>query len=99
MQKDLQTAPQTAKNLPAHNLILEERKKLTVSGVLKVESCDEYGAVMQTPVGRLSVTGTSLVMSELSLETGEVQVSGEISDIIYTATRESAGGFLRGLLR
>lgn len=82
-----------------HNLILEDRSRLSVTGVTRVISCDETGAVMETACGRLTVLGQQLSVGELSLETGEVRVSGRIDQLEYTETRQSSGGLLRRLVR
>lgn len=99
MRNEWNEQQQLAKTMPAHHFILEERKKLTVTGVLKVLNCDEYGAVMDTPVGRLQIVGQGLSVSELSLETGEVRVNGEIAEIAYANMQEGAGGIFRRFLR
>ncbi len=99
MRNEQKIVQMAAKTLPAHHFILEERKKLTVTGVLKVLNCDEFGALMETPVGRLQIVGQGLSVSELSLETGEVRVSGEIAELAYATVSEGAGGLLRRFLR
>ncbi len=99
MQQQRSGAGAVVKTMPAHHFILEERKQLTVTGVLKVHSCDEYGALMDTPVGRLQIVGQGLSVSELSLETGQVRVSGEIAELSYTTVHEGGGGLLRRFLR
>lgn len=98
--------PKNAEPLPAaragdapHNLILEDRSRLTATGVTRVISCDEQGACMDTGKGRLTIMGRGLSVSELSLETGEIRVSGRIDQIEYAENRESSGGFLRRLVR
>ena len=35
----------------AHALTLENRARLTVTGVTRIVSCDELGATLQTPLG------------------------------------------------
>lgn len=91
-------APQAKSELP-HNLILEDRHRLTATGVTKVISCDAFSACMDTGKGRLTILGRELSVSELSLETGEIKVSGQIDQIEYAENRESSGGFLRRLVR
>ena len=48
------------KKAPAmpHNLILEDRRTLTVSGVSDVDSFDEQTVVVFTDMGELTVRGT-----------------------------------------
>lgn len=53
-----------------HNLILEDRKKLVVSGVEDVDSFDEQTVVAYTAVGELMIKGEGLHINKLSLETG-----------------------------
>ena len=82
-------------NPPArpHTLTLDNRARLSVSGVLRVLHCDENGATMQTPLGDLTVGGQSIQVSELSVRTGEVHISGKIEYLQYSENKESAGGF------
>ena len=82
-----------------HNLILEDRSRLSVTGITRVISCDETGAVMETPQGRITVLGQQLSVGQLSLESGELRLTGRIDQIEYTETRQSSGGLLRRLVR
>ena len=77
-----------------HRLSLEDRKKLTVSGVEEVESFDEGEIVMRTSLGTLTVSGEDLSVSRLSVETGDVDIQGRILGLEY---EEETGG-RRGLL-
>lgn len=71
------------KIITAHNLILEGRKKLTLSGVTDVDAFDEGRITLYTSAGALTVKGRELHVGELSLENGEMTVEGEISSLIY----------------
>ena len=82
-----------------HNLILEDRHRLTATGVLRMISCDDAGASMETGRGILSITGKGISVSALSLEKGEVHLVGEISEMVYTETHLSSGGFWKRLTR
>ena len=70
-----------------HNLILEDRKKLVVSGVEDVDSFDEQTVVAYTAVGELMIKGEGLHINKLSLETGELTLDGEIASLTYTENR------------
>ena len=82
-----------------HALTLENRRSLTVSGVSRILSYDEASAALVTPLGNLTVGGQGLQVSELSVRTGQVHISGTIEYLQYTENRESAGGLLSRLLR
>jgi len=98
MPKPAETFQQPQPGLP-HHLILEEREKLTVTGVSRVLSCDEQSACMDTAKGRLTITGQRLSVGELSLERGELQLTGRVEQLEYTENRQSSGGFFSRLVR
>ena len=66
-----------------HGIILEERKKLSVTGVEDVDSFDDKQIVMRTVCGDLVVRGSELSIDRLSLDTGEVGVTGLVSELCY----------------
>ena len=70
-----------------HNLILEDRKHLTVSGVSDIDSFNEETAVLFTELGELTIRGSDLHMNKLNVDTGEVTIEGEIHTLVYTDDR------------
>ena len=78
-----------------HNIILEGRAKLSVSGVEEVESFDETEIVMRTVQGSLSVRGTDLHVEKLSLDTGELWVTGTVSQLDYAEVAPSGSLWAR----
>lgn len=80
-----------------HSLTLQDRRQLTVTGVSRVISCDETGAALETPLGNLTVGGQGIQVSELSVRTGEIHISGKIEYLQYAENRQSAGGLLARL--
>ncbi|MDR2655864.1 MAG: sporulation protein YabP [Oscillospiraceae bacterium] len=67
-----------------HHLILEERRLLSVSGVEDIDSFDEQTVVLFTNKGELTVKGESLHINRLNVDTGELNVEGEIHTLIYS---------------
>lgn len=83
-----------SKALPKnHALSLDNRGKLSVTGVEDVESFDETEVVMQTTQGNLTVRGSGLHIGKISLDVGELSVEGLISELVYEETPSSSGGF------
>ena len=66
-----------------HNIILEERSKLSISGVTDVESFDENEISLYTTLGELSVKGKCLHVDEMSLESGNITISGDVKSLVY----------------
>lgn len=81
-----------------HNLMLEERNKLVVSGVTDIGGYDEQTIVAQTEKGELTVKGGGLHIIRMSVEMGELQVEGNIVSLQYSET-EPSGGFFSRLFR
>ena len=81
-----------------HHLILAERETLTVSGVEEVDSFDEAEIVMTTNRGELIVRGSDLHIGKLSLDAGELLVSGQIDELCYI-TAEPRSGFWSRLFK
>jgi len=66
------------------NLVLENRGKLSISGVLDVLSFDDQVVMVETELGLLTVKGENLRINKLSIDTSEVIVEGEISYLAYS---------------
>ena len=79
------------------NLILESRKRLSVSGVEEVDGFDEGFIRIRTCLGALTVRGQGLRVENLSVESGELSVSGEIAELIYEEPT-ARSGLLKRLL-
>ena len=80
-----------------HQLQLDGREKLMVSGVEDVERFDENAIVMSTCVGTLVITGENLHIGKLSLEGGELKVEGRIDSLEYEEDAPVSGGFFSRL--
>lgn len=66
-----------------HNLILEDRSNLNLSGVTDVDCFDERIIRLYTQLGELTVKGRKLHVDGVSLESGDMRISGEIWTIQY----------------
>ena len=66
------------------NIVLENRNKLSVSGVKDVISFDDELVIIETELGLLTVKGNNLKINKLSIDTGDVSVEGEISNLGYS---------------
>lgn len=82
-----------------HNLVLEDRRSLTVSGVTDVDSFDEQNIVAYTSLGELTVSGSNLHINRFSAEVGELAVEGEICAVSYSDNRPTQGGFFSRIFR
>ncbi|MFY9198238.1 MAG: sporulation protein YabP [Acutalibacteraceae bacterium] len=82
-----------------HNLIMEDRRSLSISGVSDVDSFDDQTVVVFTDLGELTVQGTQLHISKLSLEVGELMMEGNISSLSYSDQQPRNVGFFNKVFR
>ena len=79
-----------------HQLVLAEWERLTLDGVIHVDSFDDQEIVLETELGGLVVQGEDLHIKELNLETGNLLVQGYITSVEYLG--DSLGKKSKGLL-
>ena len=79
------------------NLILENRGKLSISGVNDVLSFDDQVVMVETELGLLTVKGENIRINKLSIDTSEVIVEGQIFNLAYSEDdigKKSSGSLL-----
>ena len=81
-----------------HLLNLEDRRRLTATGVLDVDSFDERAVVIMTNLGVLTVEGSDLHINALNVEAGDLAIEGTIDRVTYSDLKEK-GGVFKGLFR
>lgn len=78
------------RNIP-HQVIMENRRDLSVSGVSDVDSFDGETVVAYTDMGALTIKGHDLQIKRLNVESGDLSLTGEIDSLIYTSCTEKHG--------
>ena len=91
--------PSGESGAPAHNVTLQERKKLTAAGVSDVDSFNEETVVAYTALGELTIQGRELKIQRLDVQSGELTVEGEILSLHYTDNQPRGAGFFKKLFR
>ena len=81
-----------------HHLSLENREKMDLVGVIKVESFDSEEIIMDTEMGLLAIKGENLYIKHLNLEQGEVKITGLVMELAYAEHKNRAGGRSKGFL-
>ena len=86
-------------NMPGNiiqNLVLENRGKLSISGVLDVLSFDDQIVMVETELGLLTVKGEELRINKLSIDTQDVIIEGSITSLSYSEKEEKKSTSLLG---
>ena len=82
-----------------HNIILEGRRRISVSGVKDVESFDDCEIVTATSKGILIIHGQELHIEKLSLDSGDVIIEGIVDKLEYEDDVKVSGGLFGRLFK
>lgn len=83
------------------NLILENRERLSISGVIDVVSFNDESVIVDTELGMLMVRGVDLHINKLNIDSSELGVEGEIISCEYSDrdSRSKGGGFFARMFK
>lgn len=85
-----------------HNIIIEERARVSVSAVSEVLTFDENEVILKVKGATLTIKGNGMHVEELSMETGDARISAtSVESIIYSKIdrERSKEGFFGRLLK
>jgi len=74
------------------NLVIENREKLSITGVIDVDSFNDECVVVDTELGILIIRGNDLHISKLNLENAELDIEGDIVSCEYDDKQSKSGG-------
>lgn len=74
-----------------HKILLEQREKITVTGVTDVISFDEECVICETEMGVVVMKGGGLRVSRLNVDSGDLNIEGEIDSLSYEDARRGGG--------
>lgn len=66
-----------------HEIKLNNREELKMTGVSHVESFDEKEIILETCLGVLVIKGEELSIKQLNLEDGNVAIDGMVKSLCY----------------
>lgn len=66
------------------NIVLENRKRLSITGVKEVISFNDEIIVLTTNLGLLTLKGNGLKMNKLDVQNGDMIITGKINACIYS---------------
>lgn len=79
-------------------LTLENREKFTVGLVENVESFSEEEITLKTALGGLYITGRNLKLEDLSIDSGNIILTGKIDRMDFVDIKEKRS-FFRSLFK
>ena len=89
-----------SKNMPAHNVIMESRQRLSISGVTEIDSFDETAVVLFCETGSLEIRGEALHINRIDVDSGDLSLEGaRIDSLCYADNRPNRGSLFSKLFR
>ncbi len=67
-----------------HNVIMENREKVIITGIIDIHSFDDELVLTETEMGILTIKGKDLKMNKLNLDNTELVVEGQIGLLQYS---------------
>ncbi len=67
-----------------HNIIMEDRKNLRISGVNEIDNFTESRIILSTSLGELVIKGDDLHVISLDAESGDFIMTGNINSLVYS---------------
>lgn len=71
--------------LEKHNIKLEGRKKLELTGVIEVINFNEESVILETCMGGLLIKGSNMKVNALNVENGDMCIGGFINSLTYVS--------------
>lgn len=72
----------------SHSVNMTDRKKASMTGVVKVDGATDKEVELTTALGRLIVTGSGLKIAKFDDADGNLTLSGEIDAIKYAVAKQ-----------
>ena len=82
-----------------HNVIMEKRERLTVSGVKDLGVYNEDLVELSTVMGFMTVKGENLHINKFDTQDGELKVEGTFYSVDYGEEKTAKGSFWSGLFK
>lgn len=78
-----------------HNIIVENGTKMTLTGVNDVLSFDDETIILDTALGRLTIKGENLHITNFDTNSGDLSADGKFYAFVYTVAEKGGGLFSR----
>lgn len=83
----------------AHSVHIDNRMRVSVTGVLDVASFNEQEVQLLTEAGPLNILGSGMHMNKLNLEDGQISIEGEVIAMDYAPEEPERRGLFTKVFR
>lgn len=71
----------------SHKLTLDNRKKMTLTGIKDVVAFDLNQILLESSMGMIHIKGKDLKVTKLNVDSGLTDIEGNIDSIVYSDTK------------
>lgn len=96
---DPRTIDSGSVRLRGHGVHIDNRQLVSVTGVKDVESFNDQEVMLITESGGLRIEGSSLHITKLNLDDGQVILEGEIAALDYEDDPQQKGSLFSRMFR
>ena len=82
-----------------NRLSITNRQELCANGIERVVGFDDDYVLIETKDGRITIEGADLAIESLNKDSGEIEIKGRISAVIYSDARREHKGILARILK
>ncbi len=82
-----------------HNIVMEQRSKLILSGVTEVVTFETDNVALKTTMGNLCIKGSDMRMDSYNSTTYDLEIGGNIFAIVYTNDSAGKEGFFSRIFK
>lgn len=73
-----------------HGIIMENREKMSITGISEVENFSDEMITLKTPDDKLIIKGTNLHIGHFSAETGDFNMTGKVLGLVYSGAKKGS---------
>lgn len=92
MKEDWQTTSDSERSFKDHRVVIDSRARATITAVEDIDSFNENEVIFLTAAGMMTVSGSDLHISRLSLDEGLLVIDGTIESLDYADLEELRSG-------
>ena len=85
---EIKTQVQKAAKDRPHIVSIDSRQKTVLTGINNVDSFNDVEIILDTVMGLLTIKGSSLHMSKLNLDTGDLIIDGQVDSFVYSEKQD-----------
>lgn len=75
-----------------HRVSINQRRECSINGIKDVKSFDEKVIILETEQGILTIKGDELHVGRLTIEKGEIEITGRIDSFVYSEEKSLSKG-------